>query len=157
MLFMALDVRPARWIGGLEYAWSHQLQAVKEGPSMGAAGSRAMETALGVCSQPAALHFLCLQQDLGHRCWVRWVPPNVCLELWRFLQGGERWLCSSAVLMPLSSCSHKCWLFLEHPPSSHHLMGTAAHPRDATTEVGVELLQTLTFPNPWESEIRPVS
>lgn len=66
MLFVALDVRPARWIVGLENACSNQLQEVKEGPSMGAAGSRVMETASGVCSWPTALPFLCLQQHLGH-------------------------------------------------------------------------------------------
>ena len=35
--------------------------------------------------------------------------------------------------------------------------GTAPCPRDGTAAVGAELLQTLTLPNPWESEIRRAS
>ena len=32
--FVALEIRSAGWIGGREYAWSNQVQAVKKGPSM---------------------------------------------------------------------------------------------------------------------------
>lgn len=58
----------------------------------------------------------------------------------------------------LSSPRHKRWL-LPWRSSPIHITswGTAAHPRDVTAVVGAELLQTLTFPNPWERELRPAS
>lgn len=58
----------------------------------------------------------------------------------------------------LSSPSHKRRLLLSCSSLIHITSwGKAAHPRDATAVVGAELLQTLTFPTPWESEIRPAS
>lgn len=146
MLFVALEIRSTRWIGGDDYAWRNQVekglstvgQTVEKGKQLPvfAAGPRL---------------FLCLHCDLAHGCWVRWVSPNTHLELPE-LARALLWCFPSSIT---EGSEHPSQALAAALPGSHHRTGIAAHPRDVTAAVGAELLQTLTFPKPWESETRP--